>query len=398
MPSEPGASAPAGDPQRDGSAARGPLAGVRVLDFSTRLPGPLASLILADAGADVIKIERPDGGDEARAQEPRFGGDGAVFALLNRGKRSVAIDLKAPGALRRLVPLIASADVLIEQFRPGVMDRLGLGYESVRELNPGLIYCAISSYGSVGPLSDAPGHDLNYLAESGLLALTAGAGGAPVIPPGLAADVAGGSYPAVMNIVLALRLRDRSGAGCKLDVAMCDNLFALMPWALAQGWATGQWPRPGDERLTGGSPRYQVYRASDDRFIACSPLEDRFWTEFCDAIGLSGEYRDGRKDRDDTRREIARIIAGQPAEHWMSLFSSLQLPCSIVRTLQEATDSPHFRSRGVFDARVERDGAGMCALPLPLGDPVRATRGTATWPRLGEHNALLSESEAVPGS
>ncbi len=376
--------------------AGGPLAGVRVLDFSTRLPGPLASLILADAGADVIKIERSDGGDEARAQEPRFGGDSAVFALLNRGKRSVAIDLKAPGAVGRLVPLIASADVLIEQFRPGVMDRLGLGYESVRELNPRLIYCAISGYGSVGPLSDAAGHDLNYLAESGLLALTADAGGAPTLPPGLAADVAGGSYPAVMNIVLALRLRDRTGAGCKLDIAMGDNLFALMPWALAQGWATGQWPRPGDERLTGGSPRYQVYRASDDRYLACSPLEDRFWTGFCDAIGLSGEYREGRKDRDDIRREIARIIAGQPSEHWMSLFSRLKLPCSIVRTLQEATDSPHFRSRGVFDARVERDGTGMCALPLPLGDPVRATRGTAAWPRLGEHNDLLPGSVAAP--
>ena len=219
----------------------------------------------------MIKVERSDGGDEARALEPTLAGESAAFALLNRGKRSVALDLKAPGSLERLAPLIASADVLIEQFRPGVMERLGLGYERVKALNPRLIYCAIRGYGGVAPFPDAPGHDLNYVAECGMLGLTADPTGAPSIPAALVADVAGGSYPAVMNILLALRQRDRSGTGCKIEIPMCDNLYPMMHWVLAQGWTTGSWPRAGNERLTGGSPRYQIYRTADARFIACTP-------------------------------------------------------------------------------------------------------------------------------
>jgi alpha-methylacyl-CoA racemase len=190
-----------------------PLAGIKVVDFSALLPGPLASLILAAAGAEVVKIERP-GGDELRGYEPRFGAAGAGFALLNRGKRSIAIDLKENDARARLLPLLRSADVLIEQFRPGVMERLGLGHAALAAVNPRLIYCSITGYGQSGPKAQAAAHDLNYLAETGLLHLAAGADGAPVVPPALIADIAGGSYPAVLNILLALRERDASGRGC----------------------------------------------------------------------------------------------------------------------------------------------------------------------------------------
>ena len=202
-----------------------PLAGVRVLDFSTLLPGPMATLLLAEAGAEVIKIERPGRGDEMRSYVPKFGTDSINFALLNRGKRSLAIDLKAPDAVARLRPLIESADVVVEQFRPGVMDRLGLGYDAMRALNPRIVYCAITGYGQYGPRADVAAHDLNYVSDSGMLALTAGADGAPVLPPALIADIAGGTYPAVLNILLALRERDQTGLGRKLDVAMADNLF-----------------------------------------------------------------------------------------------------------------------------------------------------------------------------
>src|SRR5687768_1076540 len=152
-----------------------PLEGIRVLDFSTLLPGPMASLLLAEAGAEVIKIERPGRGDEMRSYVPRFGPDSVNFALLNRGKRSIAIDLKAPGAVDRLRPLIATADVVIEQFRPGVMDRLGLGYDALRAINPKMVYCAVTGWGQTGPKADVAAHDLNYVAESGMLALAAGA-------------------------------------------------------------------------------------------------------------------------------------------------------------------------------------------------------------------------------
>lgn len=188
-----------------------PLEGVKVLDFSTLLPGPVCTLILAEAGAEVIKIERPGAGDEMRTYVPRSGADSVNFALLNRGKQSIAIDLKDPDQRERLMPLIREADVVVEQFRPGVMDRLGLGYEALAQINPGIIYCAITGYGQSGPRSLVAAHDLNYVSESGMLSLTAGADGAPVLPPALIADIAGGAYPAVINILMALRERDRSG-------------------------------------------------------------------------------------------------------------------------------------------------------------------------------------------
>jgi crotonobetainyl-CoA:carnitine CoA-transferase CaiB-like acyl-CoA transferase len=183
-----------------------PLAGVRVIDFSTLLPGPLATLMLAEAGAEIVKIEKPWLGDELRAYAPQSGGSSIGFALLNRGKRSVALDLKDPAARGRLLPLLRTAAVLVEQFRPGVMARLGLGYEAIREINPRIVYCSITGYGQSGPKAAVAGHDLNYGAETGLLALAAGGpAGAPTVPPGLIADIGGGALPAVINILLALR-------------------------------------------------------------------------------------------------------------------------------------------------------------------------------------------------
>ena len=214
-----------------------PLAGITVLDFSTLLPGPLAGLILAEAGARVIKIERPGQGDEMRSLEPKLGADSVNFALLNRGKRSIAIDLKAEGARNRLLPLIREADVLLEQFRPGVMDRLGLGYEALSSENPRLIWCSITGYGQSGPKAQVAAHDLNYIAETGMLGLSAGSDGAPVIPPALIADIAGGAYPAVINILLALQQRAQTGQGCRLDVS--DDRPALSPPVLGAGQCLG---------------------------------------------------------------------------------------------------------------------------------------------------------------
>lgn len=233
-----------------------PLAGVKVLDFSTLLPGPLATLILAEAGAEVIKIERPGRGDEMRSYVPKFGTDSVNFALLNRGKKSIAIDLKDAAARESLMPLIKEADVIVEQFRPGVMDRLGLGYDALAKVNPRIIYCALTGYGQHGPRAQVAAHDINYVAESGMLSLAAGADGAPVLPPALIADIGGGTYPAVINILLALRARDATGRGCKLDVAMGDNLFTFMYWCIGNGLAASQWPTPGGDLVTGGTARY----------------------------------------------------------------------------------------------------------------------------------------------
>lgn len=363
-----------------------PLEGVRVLDFSTLLPGPMATLILAEAGAEVIKIERPGRGDEMRSYQPKFGDDSVNFALLNRGKRSIAIDLKEPGMVDRLRGLIESADIVVEQFRPGVMDRLGLGYAALSEINPKIIYCAITGYGQTGPKADVAAHDLNYIAEAGMLGLSAGADGAPVLPPALIADIAGGTYPAVVNILLALRQRDRTGRGCKLDIAMADNMFTFLYWALGNGLAAGKWPVPGGEHVTGGTPRYQIYRASDGKFVAAAPLEDKFWTNFLEAIDAPRELHDDSKDPAGIRAAIAGIIAAKPSAYWRECFAGKDVCCAIVASLQEAVQDEHFRARGLFAKELESKGERISALPVPVANFFRDDGSCDSYPALGEAN------------
>jgi alpha-methylacyl-CoA racemase len=366
-----------------------PLQGIRVLDFSTLLPGPMATLILAEAGAEVIKIERPGRGDEMRSYVPRFGADSVNFALLNRGKRSIAIDLKQPGAVERLAPLIAEADVLVEQFRPGVMDRLGLGYETLRRQNPRLIYCAITGYGQDGPKVDIAAHDLNYIAESGLLSLAADREGAPVVPPALIADIGGGAYPAVINILLALQNRARTGAGTFLDIAMTENVLPFQYWAIGNGLAAGEWPKPGGERVTGGSPRYNVYRTKDGRYLAAAPLEQKFWENFCAMVGLDPRWQDDQRDPEGTRRAIASLVAQRSAEEWRQAATGKDVCCCIMATMQEAMDDPQFRARGIFARRLGADGKSIVATPVPVVPEFRGDATEIGYPALGEANALL---------
>ena len=371
-----------------------PLAGVRVLDFSTLLPGPLATLILAEAGAEVIKVERPGRGDEMRSYPPKFGSDGVNFAMLNRGKRSLAIDLKDPEAVAALKPLIESADVRVEQFRPGVMARLGLGWEQVSAINPRLVYCSITGYGQTGPRAQVAAHDLNYMAEAGVLGVSAGADGAPVVPPVLAADIGGGSYPAIMNIMFALYGRERTGRGCHLDVAMTDNLFTFLYWGMGDGYAAGAWPKPGQALTTGGSPRYRVYRTADGRFVAAAPLEQKFWEAFCRLIDLPESFRDDAADPAATGAEVARIIAGRPAAEWAARFAGVDCCATIVATIEEALADAHFRARGLFDRGLAGDGRTIPALPVPVVPPFRSDGDRAGYPALGEANAdYLSTKE-----
>ncbi|MFD2251030.1 crotonobetainyl-CoA:carnitine CoA-transferase CaiB-like acyl-CoA transferase [Pseudochelatococcus lubricantis] len=361
-----------------------PLEGLLVLDFSTLLPGPLASLVLAEAGARVVKIERPGRGDEMRSYEPKLGEDSVNFAMLNRGKQSIAIDLKAAGAVDELVPLIRRADVLIEQFRPGVMERLGLGYDTVRHLNSKLVYCSITGWGQNGPKAQTAAHDLNYVAETGMLGLTAGADGAPVLPPVLAADIAGGALPGVVNILLALRQRDITGFGSYLDIAMGDNLFTFLYWGLGAGFAGAGWPRPSADLVTGGSPRYQIYRTADGRYLAAAPIEDKFWENFTRIIGLPDVLRGAGAPAAQVRAAVAERIAGKTAAEWQALMAGRDVCCSIVATLEEAVADPHVAARRLFDHTLMAGGRELPAVPVPIAPVFRAapTRGAA--PGLGE--------------
>ena len=329
------------------------LTGTFVLDFTTLLPGPLATQLMAQAGARVVKVERP-GGDELRSYVPRYGEDSASFALLNHGKEPMTADLKDPADLARVRELARGCDVLVEQFRPGVMDRLGLGYDAVRATNPSVVYCSITGYGQDGPLAAVAGHDLNYMAAAGLLSLTA----EPTLPPVLIADLAGAAQPAVIEVLLALVRRARTGEGARIDVSMARNLFNLIPYQVARGFLTGEWPAPADDLVTGGSPRYGVYRAADGRSVAVAAIEDRFWTRFCELAEL---------EVDATREAVAKRLSAQPAEHWAALFESQDTCVNVVRTLAEAVVHPQFA--GLFEEPIAA-GAPIPRLPLPSGGSV----------------------------
>jgi alpha-methylacyl-CoA racemase len=373
-----------------------PLDGILVLDFSTLLPGPMATLMLAEAGATVVKIEPPSG-EAMRAYLPKWGEDSAVFALLNRGKESLAVDLKDPAMRSRVLEMARRADVVVEQFRPGVMERLGLGYADLSAVNPKLIYCSITGYGQTGPRAAEAGHDLNYIGDAGFLALSMGDVDDAVLPPTPVADIGGGSYPAVINILLALEERRRTGRGRHIDIAMSENLFPFAYWALANGLANGRWPENGAHLVTGASSRYRVYATRDRIGLIVAALEPKFWTTFCDVIGLPDRLRDDSLDPSATMREVARIIGSHDAAAWSERLAGKDCCCSLMKDMADAVRDPHFVERGVFSTRLRNDrGEEIPALPVAIDRGFRAgPGGTLHAPSLGSANAGLA-GEAAP--
>lgn len=343
------------------------LQGIRVVDLTRLAPGPYATLLLRRLGAEVIKIEEPGTGDPARFTGP-------VFDLLNAGKKSVTLNLKNEAARGVLLDLVRGADVLIESFRPGVMERLGLGYERLRSTNPRLIYCAITGYGQNGPLRSAPGHDLNYMGRSGILDATGRAGGPPVVPALPVADFAGGGLMAVLGILCALRTRDRSGRGEFVDVSMLDGLLALgiIPAAFAIGQSM---PPRGTLPLTGGLACYDVYETKDGRYITLAALEPKFWAEFCAAIGRT-DLIDAHLNPDEQARlraELTAFFKSQTQEEIFAKASPTSLPIGPVLSVQEAIG--------------ER---GPVSFPVSFSET--RTLEPEPAPALGEHTAEVLQS------
>lgn len=332
------------------------LDGIRVIDFTTLLPGPLATLMMAECGADVIKIERPGTGDEMRTYGPYVHGRSVPFMQLNRGKRSLTLDLKCQAGVEQALSLAKEADILIEQFRPGVMDALGLGYEAVKRVNPQVIYCSITGYGQEGGHAHTAGHDLNYAASAGLLLLNIGEGEKPVLPHVPLADIAGGSYPALFNILLALRRRSAGGGGMHIDISMTHGLAPLMYGAMARLEA----PRYRDERVfSGGSPRYQIYTTSDQQYFVVAAVEDRFWKTFCALAKL---------DPDADIEAVSKRISQEPLRYWEDSFKGVDVCCSRVRSVAEYQSSDLFSAT---DRLVEIAGVQVNELPLPLSMDLR---------------------------
>ncbi len=361
-----------------------PLEGVLVADFTTLLPGPLATLMLAEAGAEVVKIERP-GGEDGRRFTPVKDGFSAPFAVLNRGKKGLVADLKTEEGKALVWPLVERADVLVEQFRPGVMERLGFGYEAVRARNPKIVYCSISGYGQQGPRRAEAGHDINYIGATGVLALSPGQLDRPTVPPALIADIGGGTFPAVTNILLALLARAKTGEGTYLDIAMTDAMFTFAWYALATLHATGRNPQPNELRHNGGSARYQIYPTSDGKLVACGALEQHFWMAFTQAIGLPEEFVADTRDPRATAEAVRAIIAAKPASHWKPIFAAADCCVTVVATLEDALQDSHFIERGLFSRSVATPNGGTFpAVPVPIAPQFRVDERVRPFPPLDE--------------
>jgi alpha-methylacyl-CoA racemase len=376
-----------------------PLDGVRVLDLSRLLPGPFCSLLLADFGADVVKVEDTGRGDYMRWAPPVYEGAdpsaaSAMFLALNRNKRSVRIDLKDERGRDVLFALAREADVLLESFRPGVLDRLGCGYEALRAVNPGLVYCAISGYGQDSPLRDRSGHDLNYLALAGLLGLTGDRDGAPVQPAGQIADLGGGALMAAFGILAALRERDRSGEGQLVDVSMTDGTLSWLAMVAARFLAEGVPPRRGDLELGGALVCYRPYRCADG-WITIGALEPKFWAEFCRGVAredlIAGQFD---APGSETHREVEAVVAARTRAEWTAFAAEHDCCIEPVLGLDEVLESDHVRARAML---VELDQPGAAEPVRQLGVPVKLSRTPADTtqrpgPAFGEHTeAILGE-------
>jgi crotonobetainyl-CoA:carnitine CoA-transferase CaiB-like acyl-CoA transferase len=315
-----------------------PLDGLVVLDLTRLLPGAAATMELAHFGAEVIKIEEPERGDYARWMPPYLDGQGAVFGMLNRGKKSVTLDLRSADDREAFLKLAATADVLVESFRPGTMERWGLGYATLRACNGRIIYVSITGYGQAGPWTHLAGHDVNYLALAGALDLTGACGGAPAIPGIQIADLAGGALQAVAGVLLALVARAQTGRGQAVDVSMVDGVAWLMPVALGMYAATGQTPARGDGVLTGRYACYRVYETADGRWVAVGALEPKFWARLCRALRCeqftADQFAEGAR-REEIIAEVARIFRTRKAEEWFERLLPWDCCVTPVRTVAE---------------------------------------------------------------
>lgn len=366
-----------------------PLEGIRVLDLTRLLPGPYCTLMLADFGADVIKVEDPKLGDYARWYEPKIGDQSAIFLSLNRNKRSITLDLKQENDKAIFRDLVKTADVLVESFRPGVMDRLGLGFEVLKKDNEKLIYCAITGYGQTGPYANKAGHDLNFLSYSGLLDLQGEPNGKPLIPSVQIGDIGGGSLMGAIGILLAIIEAQKTGIGKFVDISMLDGAVSWEQTFLPGYFATGQLPERGELVLNGGKACYEVYRTKDDRFLSVGALEYKFWKNFCLVIGKEdfiGKLEEPVEEQRQMKQEIQAVILEKTLEEWLELFNDIDACVSPVLTPHEMSQHPQIRHRDMINEIHHPELGTMKQInnPIKLSGQKPIVRRHA--PKLGEHN------------
>ncbi len=382
-----------------------PLSGVRVLDLTRLLPGGFCSLLLADLGADVVKVEDTGGGDYVRWAPPYYGSDAeqalgtrsALYLALNRGKRSVRLDLKSEAGLEAFLRLVARHDVVLESFRPGVLDRLGAGYEDLRRVNPRIVYCAITGYGQSGPNAGRAGHDMNYLGLTGLLALTGEPDGRPVQSAGQIADIGGGALMAAFGVMAALWERERSGEGQLVDVSMTDGALSWLAMVAAAYLCDGRAPGRGEGQLNGGLVCYYPYEAADG-WVTCGALEPKFWAAFCNGVERPDLIeKQFERPGSDAWREVAEVFRSRTRDEWRDFNDRHDAMIEPVLGLDEALDSELVRARDML-VTVQQPRLGEVRL---LGQPLKLSRTPADdsrpAPALGEHTQeVLGEAGLGP--
>jgi alpha-methylacyl-CoA racemase len=360
----------------------GALAGLRVLDLSRLLPGGFCTLLLADMGAEVLKVEDTGGGDYIRWMPPYYGGEeeqragvaSAYFLALNRNKRSLRLNLKDERGRDVLLRLAEDYDVLVESFRPGVMDRLGVGYDALRQRNPRLIYCPISGYGQDGPLTARSGHDTNYLALNGLLGLTGRRGGPPIQSAGQIADLGGGGLMAAVGILAALHERERSGEGQVVDISMTDGALSWLAMVAARYFAEQKVPHRGEPELTGGIACYVPYETRDGGWVSLGALEPKFWQNWCNGVGRPDLIEKQFEHPDsDAGAEIAAVFKERTRDEWTEFAGEHDCCLEPILDLDEALESELVRARGMV---VELDQPGIGRVKQ-VGAPIKLSRTPA---------------------
>jgi crotonobetainyl-CoA:carnitine CoA-transferase CaiB-like acyl-CoA transferase len=367
-----------------------PLDGIRVVDLSRVLAGPYATLLLADMGAEVVKVEEPGRGDDTRAWPPFQGGEATYFMSVNRGKKSLTLNVKHPEGKAILRRLLEGADVLLENFRPGTLERLGFGYEAVRAFNPRLVYCSISGFGESGPEAGRPGYDLIVQGESGIMDITGFPDGPPAKVGNSIADLAAGTM-AAHGIVLALFARERTGEGQRIEIAMLEVMAALLTYHGQAYFATGTSPRRRGNQHPSIVP-YEVFPAADG-YLTVGVANNSLWSRFCQAIGQPELAADPRFDTEAKRVErrgtlvplLERVFASRPVAHWLERLGQAGVPAGKIKSVGEALESAHLQARGAVVSL-----AHPTAGPLRMvGPPIRLSgtpaQAAAPPPLLGEH-------------
>jgi crotonobetainyl-CoA:carnitine CoA-transferase CaiB-like acyl-CoA transferase len=371
-----------------------PLDNITVLDLTRLLPGAVATMMLGDFGADIVKIEEPGVGDPARQSRAGIKQPGAYFLATNRNKRSVTINLKHERGREIFLRLAEKADVIVEGFRPGVMDRLGVGYEALKQINPRLIYCAITGYGQDGPYRLRAGHDANYLSVAGLLGVNGPKGGPPVLSGVQLADLAGGSLHAVIGVLLALQARARTGEGQFVDVSMMDGSLALMYVPFASFLANGAPPERGNEGLSGRYACYQLYETKDGRYLSLGALEHKFWENACRVLGREdfiGKCFSGAA-QEEMIGAFREVFKTRTAAEWLAAFENVDTCVALVNDIAEMIEDPQIKHRGLI-AELEHPTEGRLKQIAPTVK-LSATPGAIASPPplLGEHTRVVLKS------